>query len=82
MLILRQLAVDEHFTALAGSRPDTLRSGSNGARIAETTIAGANFGSTALPLTTSEPVWKSSPCTSAAPGTCEARTTVRWSISS
>ena len=45
-------------------------------------IAGANFGSTVLPLTTSEPVWKSSPCTSAVPATCEARTTTRWSIRS
>ena len=65
-----------------GSRPVTLRSGLKGSRIAETTIAGANLGSTALPPTTSEPVWKSSPCTSAAPGTRDARTTVRWSIRS
>ena len=65
-----------------GSRPETWRSGSKGSRIAETTIAGANFGSTALPPTTSEPVWKSSPWTSAAPATCAARTTVRWSIRS
>jgi hypothetical protein len=57
VVVLGQLAVDDDLAARRRKRPETIRIGLNGAPTIARTIAGANWGWTALPFTTSAPGW-------------------------
>ena len=82
VLVLGQLAIDQHLAALPGQPPGDVAQRIEGLAHRGDDDRRRELRLDRLAPDTSEPVWKSSPWTSAAPGTRDARTTVRWSIRS